>query len=125
MPYMKINTTRKLSHAQRSEIAEGLNQAMTIIPGKSAAGVVVYFDEGKTFFLGGSEVEDCAFVETDICGKFPFQVKYDFTVASFNALKKVLNMDDSKISMKIQEHMSWGNFGDFIETDEMGRPTTK
>jgi len=125
MPFIQLNVTLKLTHSQKKEISEGLGEVMKLIPGKVAAGTILYIEDGKTFYAGGNEIEDYAFIETDICGKFPFQVKYDFTVALFQALKKVLGFDEANMSMKLQEHMSWGGFGDFIETDEMGQPTTK
>ena len=125
MPFMKLNVTKKLTYEQKKEIADGLGQAMLLIPGKVAEGVILYVEDGKTFFLGGHELEEYAYIETDICGKYEFQARYDFTVAAFKAVKKVLGFDNANMSMRLQEHMSWGNFGDFIETDELGRPTTK
>ena len=122
---MKLNTVKKLTHEQKKDIADGLGKAMTLIPGKVAEGVLLYVEDGKTFFMGGREIDEYVYVETDICGKYPFQVRYDFTVAAFKAIKSVLGTDEANMSMRLTEHMTWGNFGDFIETDEMGRPTTK
>ena len=125
MPFVKLTTVQKLTCEQKTALSKSFSEVMKHVPGKEDTGAILYFEDGETFMIDGCEMEDFVFVETDICGKFPYQVKYDFTVASFNAIKKVLGTDDANMSMKIQEHLGWGGFGDYIETDEAGKPLAK
>ena len=118
MPYMKLNTTHKLTDEQKDILAEKLSNAIENIPGKPAYGVIMHFDDDKTFYLGGVKQDDYVVVNTNVYGKCEFQAKYNFSVDVFKAISEVLGTPKEKMSMTFVEHMGWGGFGDYVEIEE-------
>lgn len=122
MPVMKLNTTRKLAYDQKKELADSLGQAITLIPGKPAEGLLLYVEDAKTMFLGGKEQDDYVFIQADYCGHFDFDIRNKFSVAVFTAVERIMGTPKDRISMKINENDGWANFGDYIEVDKDGNP---
>jgi hypothetical protein len=122
MPYMKLNTTRKLSQEQKKDLVKGLGEAVRFIPGKLSEGLLLYIEDDKTMFLGANQQDDYVFVNTEYCGHYEYEDKNKFTVAVFAAIQRVLGTPNDRMSMKLTENDSWCNFGDYIDTDADGKP---
>ena len=120
MPYMKLNVTRKLTHEQKKELANDLGEAITLIPNKIAKGLFLYIEDAKTIFVGGEEQVDYVFINTDICGKYNYEVKYKFTMAVYEIINRILGTPNDRIAMKIAQYDGWANFGNYAMTDAFG-----
>ena len=46
MPYIKLTTTKKLTHEQQQALSEGLTEAAKQIPGKEI--IFLFIEDGKT-----------------------------------------------------------------------------
>ena len=123
MPYIKLTCTKKLTHAQMQELSEGLTEAVKVIPNKEV--IFLFIEDGKTVFLANKEREDLVYLEFDLAGHFDIDTKRAFSNAACPVITRVIGTEPKDISMRITEHMCWGNFGDFVEVDEAGFPIHK
>jgi hypothetical protein len=119
---MKLNTTQKLTHEQKMELADGLGDAIELIPNKVKQGLFLYVEDAKTFIVSGVEQSDYVFINTDICGDYKYEVKYKFAVAVYGIINRVLGTPVERVAMKIAVYDGWGNFGDYVMTDALGNP---
>ena len=122
MPYMKLNVTRKLTYEQKKELADGLGEAIALIPEKNAKGLLLYIEDAVTMFNGGEEQDDYVFINTDICGDYKYEVKYKFTMGVYDAVQRILGTPNNRIAMKIAQYDGWANFGNYAMTDAVGVP---
>lgn len=120
MPYIKLTSTKKLTHEQRQALSNGLTEAVKVIPNKDV--IFLFIEDAKTVFIANKEQEDIVFLELDMCGNFDIETKRAFSKAACPIITRIVGTPPAGISMRITEHRSWGNFGDFVETDEAGIP---
>ena len=120
MPCIKLTTTKKLTHEQQQALSEGLTEAVKVIPNKVV--IFLFIEDGKTVFLANKEQEDLVYLEFDVAGHFDIETKRAFSDKACPVITKVIGTPPSNISMRITEHMCWGNFGEFVEMDEAGLP---
>ena len=113
MPYIRLSVAQKLTQEKQEELAAGLGEAIGVIPGKDGRGLIVDMEDGKTMFVGGVKQDNMVFVDVRYYSNYSYNIKKDFTVAVFSAIKKVLGTADEKMSLNITEYNSWGGFGDF------------
>ena len=113
MPYIRLSVSQKLTQEKQEKLAAGLGEAISIIPGKDGRGLILDLEDGKTMYVGGIKQENMVFADVRYYSNFSYQIKRDFTVAVFSAIKKVLDTTDDKMSLTITECNSWGGFGDF------------
>ena len=113
MPYIRLSVAQKLAQETQEKLAAGLGEAIGTIPGKDGRGLILDLEDGKTMYVGGVKQENMVFVDVRYFSNFSYKIKKDFTVAVFDAIKKVLGTTDDKMSLNITEYNSWGGFGDF------------
>ena len=120
MPYIKVTTTKKLTHEQKQELSIGLTEAVKKIPNKEI--IFLFVEDAKTVFLGNVEQADLVFLEFDLAGHFSTEIKQAFAKEAYAVITRVIGTKPEDTSMRITEHMSWGCFGGFGEVDEAGFP---
>ncbi|MBR0107001.1 MAG: hypothetical protein IJM13_07270 [Lachnospiraceae bacterium] len=120
MPYIKLTTTKKLTHEQQQALSEGLTEAAKQIPGKEI--IFLFIEDGKTVFLGNVEQADLAFLEFDLTGHFSTETKQAFAKEAYAVITRVTGTSPRDTSMRITEHDTWGCFGGFCEYDDSGFP---
>ena len=120
MPYIKLTTTKKLTHDQQQALSEGLTEAVHVITGKDI--IFLFIEDGKTVFLGNVEQADLVFLEFDLVGHFSTEIKREFAKGAYEVITRVTGTSPQDTSMRITEHDSWGGFGGFGEFDENGKP---
>jgi phenylpyruvate tautomerase PptA (4-oxalocrotonate tautomerase family) len=113
MPYIKVSATQKLSAEKRKELADGLGEAIALIPGKDGRGLIVDLEDGKTLFVGGVPQENFVFADVRYYSKFEYHIKKKFTQGVFEVFNKVLGTRPEQAFLTITEYSSWGGFGDF------------
>ena len=120
MPNIRLNLTQKITADQKQALAKELGEAVLLIPHKKL--LILMIEDGKTVYIGGKEVDDYVLVELDVCGRFGIDIKSTFAKAAFAAITRILATPPDKLAMTIVQHDGWGNFGDFVDTDEFGDP---
>ena len=113
MPYIRLSVTQKLTQEKQEELAKGLGEALSLIPGKDGRGLIVDFEDGKTMFAGGVKQENMVFADVRYYSNFEYHIKKNFTVAAFEAISKVLGTAKEQMFLTISEYNNWGGFGDF------------
>ena len=112
MPYIAVNTTLKLSAAQKEKIKTEFGRLITIIPTKTEAGLLVDFSDSRTIYKGGEEVSG-AFIDVRIFHKSDFEPKKKFTEESFEMLSRELGTKKENMYLNIMEFDNWGSGGTF------------
>ena len=115
MPYIRISLTQKLTSEKQVELAKGLGDALSVIPGKDGRMLITDMEDGKTMFVGGVRQEDFAFIDARYYSKFEYHIKKEFVKAIFNTVHKITGTPLEKMSMNITEYSSWGSFGNYKE----------
>jgi len=110
MPYIAINTSEKLSDAQKETIKTELGRLITIIPTKTEAGTFVDFSDSRTMYKGGEAISG-AFIELRLWRKSEFEPKKQFTEAVFELLSRELGLKKENMYLTIMEFEEWGSAG--------------
>ena len=113
MPYIRLSITQKLTQEKQEELAAGLGEAIGVIPGKDGRGLIIEMEDGKTMYVGGVKQDNMVFVDVRYYSNYSYQIKKEFTVAVFKAIRNVLETSNERMSLNITEFNSWGGFGDF------------
>ncbi len=113
MPYIRLSVTQKLSDEKQTELTRGLGEALSVIPGKDARGLIIDLEDGKTMFVGGNRQDNFVFADVRYFSNFEYHIKKQFTQAVLKVFEKVLGTTPDKAFLTITEYNNWGGFGDF------------
>jgi len=112
MPYVAINTTQKLSAAQKEKIKTELGRLITIIPSKTEAVTYVDFSDSRTAYKGGAEISG-AFIDVRLFHKSDFEPKKKFTEETFGLLSRELGLKNENMYLSITEYDNFGAGGTY------------
>ena len=110
MPYIAINTTQKLSDAQKEKIKTELGRLIAIIPTKTEAGLLVDFSDSRTVYKAGENVPG-AFIDLRLFHKSDFEPKKKFTEETFEMFSRELGLKKENMYLTIMEFDNWGSGG--------------
>ena len=110
MPYIAVNTSQKLSDAQKEKIKAELGRLIAIIPTKAEAYLMVDFSDGRTFYKAGQKVEG-AFIDLRLFHKSDFEPKKKFTEEALEMLSSELGIKTENLYLTIMEFDNWGSGG--------------
>jgi hypothetical protein len=113
MPYIRVSTSQKLTPEKQTELAKGLGEALSLLPGKDGRGLIVDLEDGKTMLVGARRQDNFVFADVRYYSNFEYQIKKKFTAAVFDVFKNVLGTTEDKAFLTITEYNNWGGFGDF------------
>ena len=112
MPYIALNTTVKLSAAQKEKIKAEFGRLITLIPTKNEAGLLVDFSGDRTIYKAGKEVSG-AFIDLRLFHKSDYEPKKKFTEETFEMLSRELGMSKDNLYLTIMEFENWGSAGTY------------
>jgi phenylpyruvate tautomerase PptA (4-oxalocrotonate tautomerase family) len=110
MPYIAVNTTKKLSAAGKKKIKTELGRLIGIIPTKSEANLLVDFSGGRSMYKAGDEVPG-AFIDLRLFHKADYEAKKKFTEETFELLSRELGLKKENMFLTIMEFENWGSGG--------------
>ena len=110
MPYIAINTSQKLSDAQKEKIKAELSRLIAIIPTKTEAGTLVDFSDARTMYKAWEKI-DGAFIDLRLFRKSEFEFKKKFTEEAFEMFSRELGIKTENIYLNIMEFEAWGAGG--------------
>jgi len=110
MPYIAVNTSRKLSDAQKEKIKTELGRLISIIPTKAEAYLMVDFSDARTIYKAGQEV-DGAFIDLRLFYKSDFEPKKKFTEETLQMLSSEMGIRKENLYLTIMEFDNWGSAG--------------
>jgi phenylpyruvate tautomerase PptA (4-oxalocrotonate tautomerase family) len=110
MPYIQVNTSKKLNEQDKDAIKSKLGELISILPGKSESVLMVGVNDSDAMYFGG-EKKDLAFVDVRLFKESDFESKSRFTEAVFLFLKQKLGIAEENVFLSIGEYNTWGHNG--------------
>ncbi|MBR2133389.1 MAG: hypothetical protein IJ851_01630 [Eubacterium sp.] len=110
MPYINVKTNSKLVSTCADELKSELGRAITAIPGKSEAWLMINIDEpGKMYFKGDGA--DCAMFEVSSFGSASDSAYDELTKRLCDISQKYLGVSPDRTYVKYTEIDHWGYNG--------------
>lgn len=106
MPFITVKTNQNISE-QKTIIKSELGKAITAIPGKSEAWLMVELEGNKDMYFKGSD-EPCAMFEVAIFGTASSDAYDHLTKQICNISTKYLNVPADRTYVKYSEIDNWG-----------------
>lgn len=114
MPFINSKVSVKMSEAQETEIKSLLGQAITSIPGKSEAWLMLGFEDEYKLYFRGDNSQPTAFVEVSVFGQENPAAFDKLTGQICEIFGNVLGIAADHIYVKYQAVSNWGwNGGNF------------
>ena len=108
MPYINTKTTEKLTEEKKAALAKRFGKAITVIPGKSEAHLMLGFDESVTMYFAGDTGRPMAFVEVKILGTSTREYFSALTAEICTALEEELGITGDCVYVEYVEATHWG-----------------
>lgn len=108
MPFINSKISIKITKTQEETIKSKLGEAISSIPGKSEAWLMVGFEDDYSLYFQGQAYEALAFVEVKLFGKASDDAYQKLTSTICNIYEEVLNIPQDKIYVKYEEASHWG-----------------
>lgn len=105
MPFIEVKTNQTI--ADKTALKSTLGEAITAIPGKSEAWLMVELEDKKDMYFKGSDAP-CAMFEIAIFGKAGDDAYDDLTVRICEISEKLLNVPADRTYVKYSEIDHWG-----------------
>ncbi|WP_312281935.1 phenylpyruvate tautomerase MIF-related protein [Oscillibacter sp.] len=110
MPYIGINTSKRLSDTQKDTLKTALGEKISLIPGKTERMLMVDISDGRTMYLAG-EQRDLAYVDVKCFGSAEFAHRKAFTEAAFEVVQQTTRLPQDGIYLTYSEFENWGMQG--------------
>lgn len=107
MPYINVKTNSELVNTCKEELKSELGRAITAIPGKSEAWLMVNIDAPSAMWFKG-EKEGCAMFEVSIFGSASDSAYDALTEKLCTLSEKYLGVSASRTYVKYTECAHWG-----------------
>ncbi len=120
MPFLNIQTSCAVSRKQETELKSCIGKAISLIPGKSEAYLLLSFRDNCRLWLGGSDKEPIAYIEAAIFaneGHFGYPA---FTAAVTQAFCDVLGIAPKRVYLKFEDIAAWSVGGHYIDRKMFG-----
>ena len=112
MPYISVNTSEKVSDAQKEKIKSELGRIITLIPTKTEANTLIDISDSRSIYKGGEKVMG-AFIELRLFHKFEFDDKKKFAEETFEMLSRELGLKKENMYLNVFELENWGSTGTY------------
>lgn len=110
MPFINTKVTTEITHEQELVLKEKYGKVLSLI-GKSEAYLMLNFEENCRLWFGGSNDEDCAFVDVSLLHSAPKASYEKLTVEICKILSQELSIPSNRIYVKFEETENWGYDG--------------
>lgn len=107
MPFINVRTNVAVPADRETAIKSALGQAVTAIPGKSEAWLMVGIEPEYTLYFKGTN-EPAAMVEVSIYGSASSSSLNALTGKITDVLSKQLSVEPSRIYVKYAQTPDWG-----------------
>ena len=108
MPFINPKVTVSLSDVERDTLKAKLGQAISLVPGKSEAWLMVGFEDNCSLYFKGKKEPKLAFVEVKIFGGASDEAYDKLTAEICRIYEEVLGIPQGKIYVKYEEVEHWG-----------------
>lgn len=108
MPFINSKVSVKTTLKQRQEIKERLGKAISIIPGKSEAWLMLDLEDDQTMYFRGDNKEPIAFVSVNMYGSPEPEAFRKLTEVITEIYGDVLGVSPDHVYIKYDAVMHWG-----------------
>lgn len=113
MPFITIQTGAALSHQQKQDLASGLAEAITVIPGKNAGNLMLAIHDGLFMAFGDKDGKKCLHMNV-LMYKAAAKQEKDALVERCTALfGRVCGIEPGCVYITIEEMDNWGVGGKY------------
>ena len=114
MPYINVNTSKKLTEEKKNTLKQKLGELIAIIPGKSESVLMIKLNDEECIYYSGILKDNAAFVDIKIKGSAAFEIKKELTESVFRAFGEQLGIDAADMFITISEFENWGFQGTLL-----------
>ena len=107
MPFIDVKTNAKVSEDAKIQLKKELGEAITAIPGKSEAWLMVRINDSENMFFKGDGA-DCAMFDVSIYGTASASAYDDLTARICACAENCLGIPASRVYVKYAEIEHWG-----------------
>ena len=107
MPYIHVQTNAAVSKEQADAIKAACGQAITLVPGKSEAWLMVGVEGGRTLYFKGTDAP-AAMVAVELLGGADSAVLSRMTGALCEALADTLSLPPDRVYVRYLSTADWG-----------------
>ena len=108
MPFINVKTTASVSDAKCEAIKSGLGRAISVIPGKSEAWLMVGIEPEAKIWFRGDASSDSAMVTVAVLGALSQRDSEKMTSEITEILSDELAISPDRIYVSYSEHDKWG-----------------
>lgn len=108
MPYIDTKTTVTLTEEKKEALAKRFGKAITVIPGKSEAHLMLGFEGDMTMYFAGNTGKPMAFVEVKILGTSTREHFSNLTAEICTILEEELGISGDCVYVEYVEATHWG-----------------
>ena len=112
MPYLQLNTSVSLSDAEKRSLCEEICKLISIIPGKSPAGTMLYINDGCFMEMGDGK-GPCLNLVVRLLGAAPEENKINFIEQITALFERTLKVTPPLMYINLVELDDWGVDGKF------------
>lgn len=107
MPYIHTKTNVKVTKPTADALKAACGEAITLIPGKTEAWLMVEVEGEKAMYFAGSDAP-CAYIEVKLFGKASDAVYERLTAKLCEVAAKHLSVSPDRVYVKYEEVEHWG-----------------
>ena len=111
MPYITTKVTKKITPQQEQELKTRFGKAISLLPGKSEAHLMLHFEDQCRMWFAGENDKAIAYVEVSLFGKSTKAGYADLTSRICEDISDVLHIDGDHTYVKYEEIENWGMNG--------------
>jgi len=108
MPMICVKTSTPLSATQEKSLKEKLGQAITLVPGKREAHLMLSFEDNCRLYFAGQNNNPLAYVEVNCLGQSTREAYSALTGAICQMLADELGISPDGVYVKYAELIHWG-----------------
>lgn len=107
MPFIEVKTNVALSEEKCAELKSQLGEAITLLPGKTEAWLMVQLSGDQYMYFSGND-RPCAIAEVKLFGSSSAPACASMTARVTDILSNALSIESSRIYVKYEEVSIWG-----------------
>lgn len=120
MPFLNIQTSCAVSREQETKLKSRIGKAISLVPGKSEAHLLLSLRDNCRLWLGGDDQAPIAYIEAAIFaneGHFGYPA---FAAAVTQAFCDVLGIASERVYLKFEDIAAWAVGGQCIDRKMFG-----
>ena len=113
MPYLQLNTTVRLSDAEKHDLCEEIGKLMPVIPGKTRQNTMMYINDG-CFMEMGAECGPSLNLVVRLLGAVSDKIKEDYIGQITKLFEQKLKVSPDRMYMNLVVLDDWGVSGSLM-----------